>query len=247
MKKNIWRNIRKVWALLGLCIIGWMWFTFQAQHVDASIFESDTTLEVTASDDLISFTPKEGFDKVLLFYPGGMVAPEAYAPLCRQIAESGCQVQLIKMPWRLATKGYNKPKELDLLADTTFEYILAGHSQGAKMAAQFVYENPSLIDKLILIGTTHPRDINLSSIGLPIMKISGTNDGIASMEKVLENKPKLPEHTRFVTIEGANHSQFGHYGFQFGDDKADISREEQQKQVVEYIQAFILNQPMAAQ
>jgi hypothetical protein len=30
-------------------------------------------------------------------------------------------------------------------------------------------------------------------------------------------------------IEGANHSQFGYYGFQFGAGEPTISREEQQK------------------
>jgi pimeloyl-ACP methyl ester carboxylesterase len=43
-----------------------------------------------------------------------------------------------------------------------FYHILAGHSQGVSMVGQFVYENPDLIDKLILIGTSHPPDISLA-------------------------------------------------------------------------------------
>lgn len=75
-----------------------------------------------------------------------MVDPKAYVPLCRKIADNNIKVYLIKMPWGLASKGYNIPKELNLFSDTTKTYILAGHSQGAKMAGQFVYENPNLID-----------------------------------------------------------------------------------------------------
>lgn len=86
---------------------------------------------------------------------------------------------LIKIPWRLASKGYNRPKELALFSDTTRIYILAGHSQGAKIAAQFVYENPTLTDELILIGTTHPGDISLANSKIPIMKIYGSKDGVA--------------------------------------------------------------------
>ena len=41
-------------------------------------------------------------------------------------------------------------------------YIIGGHSQGAKMASQFVYENPNLMKGLFLLGTSHPRDFDLS-------------------------------------------------------------------------------------
>ncbi len=41
-------------------------------------------------------------------------------------------------------------------------YIIGGHSQGSKMASQFVYENPNLMKGLFLLGTSHPRDFDLS-------------------------------------------------------------------------------------
>ena len=110
---------------------------------------------------------------------------------------------------------------------------------GAKMAAQFVYENPALIDKLILIGTTHPRDISLAESKIPMMKIYGSNDGVADEKSIFENKSKLPPATNFVKIDGANHSQFGYYGFQLGDNPAAISREEQQTATLKHILAFV--------
>jgi pimeloyl-ACP methyl ester carboxylesterase len=143
------------------------------------------------------------------------------------------------MPWRLASQGYNLPKELKLFADTSKNYILAGHSLGAKMAAQFVYENPSLIDKLVLIGTTHPRDISLANSKIPILKIYGSNDGVADEESIIKNKSKLPATTKFVKINGANHSQFGYYGFQLGDNSATIGREQQQSETVQHIIEFV--------
>lgn len=143
------------------------------------------------------------------------------------------------MPWRLAKNGYNKPKEQNFFNDTTKEYILAGHSQGAKMAGQFVHENPTLIDKLILIATTHPRDIDLSKIKIPILKIYGSNDGVAKVEDIDKNKSKLPPETKYVSIKGANHAQFGYYGFQLGDDKADITRAQQQQITLDNILSFI--------
>ena len=54
------------------------------------------------------------------------------------------------------------------------------------------------------------------------------NDGVAPVERVLANKPLLPETTRWIAIEGGNHSQFGHYGHQLFDGRATITRESQQ-------------------
>ena len=107
------------------------------------------------------------------------------------------------------------------------------------MEAQFVYENPTLINKLILIATTHPRDIDLSNLNIPIMKIYGSKDGVANINDIDKNKTKLPSTTKYVLIEGANHAQFGYYGFQLGDNKADITRERQLQTTLENILFFI--------
>jgi hypothetical protein len=234
-----WKIFRLLWATAGISFLIWMWSSMQAKDVGKTILNSNSNIEIRETKDFISFSPISTFSKVFIFYPGALVDPMAYSPLCRSVADSGYRVFLIKMPWRLAINGYNKPKELGILTDTTKQYILAGHSQGAKMAAQFVYENPALIDKLILIGTTHPRDIDLSKVQIPVMKIYGSKDGVADMKKVNEHKSKLPLTTKYVLIEGANHSQFGYYGSQLGDDEASISREEQQQIVLANILSFI--------
>ncbi len=178
-------------------------------------------------------------------------------------------VYLVKMPWRLASKGYNLPKELGwfnetnpgtiagtsetndqeqpgpeaanpkVLGGSSKTYILAGHSQGAKMAAQFVYENPGLIDKLILLGSSHPRDISLAAAKIKVLKIYGSNDGVADETSIMKNKANLPASTQYLRIEGANHAQFGYYGYQLGDHSASISREQQQAETLKYIGAFI--------
>lgn len=239
-KKWTWRKtFRIIWVTLGISFTGWLFYSYQSKGVDKAVFKSDSTVEVVENENLYSFTPKITYQKIFIFYPGALVDPKAYAPLCRKISDNGYKVLLIKMPWRLAKNGYNKPKELNLFADTTKQYILAGHSQGAKMAAQFVYENPTLINKLILIATTHPRDIDLSKSKIPIMKIYGSKDGVANINDINKNKSKLPSSTKYVLIDGANHAQFGYYGFQFGDNKANITRERQQQITLENILSFI--------
>jgi hypothetical protein len=44
-----------------------------------------------------------------------------------------------------------------------------------------------------------------------------------------------------VLIEGGNHSQFGYYGVQLGDNSAGISREQQQELTVEGVLAALRN------
>lgn len=242
MTKKKWtvkRIIITIWITIGILFFLWLFYSYQAHGVDKQLLQSSSIVNVDNTDDFYLFSPKKEFKKVFVFFPGAMVEPEAYVPLCREIAENDIKVYLIKMPWRLASKGYNKPKELNLFNDTTKTYILSGHSQGAKMAAQFVYENPKLADKLILIGTSHPRDISLADAKIPFLKIYGSKDGVADEKSISANKSKLPPTTKFVRIDGANHSQFGYYGFQLGDSRADISRELQQAETLKNILEFI--------
>jgi hypothetical protein len=238
-KWTIKKIIRIVWVTGGLIFIAWLFYSIQAHGVEEKFFHDSQITKVEENGHFYLFTPAGAFKEVLIFYPGAMVDPKAYAPLCRKIADSNIKVYLIKMPWRLAAKGYNKPKELHLFDDTSKIYILSGHSQGAKMAAQFVYENPGLIDKLILIASSHPRDISLSDSKIPVLKIYGSNDGVADESSIMSNMAKLPATTKFVRIEGANHSQFGYYGSQLGDHSAAITREQQQAETLNNMLKFI--------
>jgi hypothetical protein len=238
-KSTIKKAFRLVWVTGGLIFVAWLFYSYQAHGVEERFLQDSQTTKVEETSDFFLFTPTDTFNTVLIFYPGAMVDPNAYLPLCRKISDSHIKVYLIKMPWRLASKGYNKPKELQLFDDTTKIYIVSGHSQGAKMAAQFVFENPGLIDKLILIGSSHPRDISLARLDIPVLKIYGSSDGVADEASVMSNKAKLPPGTKFMRIQGANHSQFGFYGFQLGDHRATIDRQQQQAETLKDILQFI--------
>ena len=87
-----------------------------------------------------------------------------------------------------------------------------------------------MLSGLLIAGSTHPRDFDLSSLKVPITKVFATNDGIARQEQMEKNKGKLPTQTKWVAIQGGNHAQFGWYSGQQGDNAATISREKQQEQ-----------------
>jgi len=229
MKK--WSNrkiFRTVWFTFITIFFIWNWSTFQSRNLPDDVFENNNYVTVNHTSDYITFqsdTSQNGLE--VIFIQGGLTDPKAYAPLCRNLAQNGYTCHLMKMDWRLPQYDYQKT--LELFGLEKGNYVIGGHSQGAKMAAQIVYENPLSFNGLFLLGTSHPRDIDLSMLYIPTLKLYAENDGLASVPEVMENKNKLPQGAELVLIEGGNHSQFGYLGQLFMDSKADISLEEQQK------------------
>ncbi|HEU4522006.1 MAG TPA: alpha/beta hydrolase, partial [Thermoanaerobaculia bacterium] len=66
------------------------------------------------------------------------------------------------------------------------------------------------------------------SLAMPVVKIYGSNDGVAPPERMFANRHLLPPDTKWVEIRGGNHSQFGHYGHQLMDGRPTITRAAQQ-------------------
>ncbi len=142
------RNIfRLIWFSLVTIFFIWQWTTFQSRNLPADTFKNNQEISVEKSSDKITFLSKHSKNKnEIIFFQGGLTDPKAYAPLCRKIAKNGFTCHLIKMNWRMPIWDY---KKIETMFDLkTGKYIISGHSQGAKMAAQFVYENPDLMKGL---------------------------------------------------------------------------------------------------
>ena len=70
------------------------------------ITEEDEAVTVLALEDTILFTPQMP-KSALIFYPGGKVQYEAYAPLMKACAKQGILCVLVKMPLNLAVLDRN--------------------------------------------------------------------------------------------------------------------------------------------
>ena len=117
--------------------------------------------------------------------------------------------------------------------------FVAGHSRGGMLAAEFAAEHPTEIAGLVLIGTTHPRERDLSRALWPVMKIQGSADCVAPARDSRANARRLPAGTHWVEIAGGNHRQFGYYGWQIGDCPAAITREQQHRLTAHAIITFL--------
>jgi hypothetical protein len=233
-----WRIIKAIWFSAGIVFIFWNAVGFQSRGLPSDTFESNDHVKVSQTGDVITFEALGIPDSVdIIFFQGGLTDPKAYAPLCRQLATEGFTCHVVKMAWRLPQRDYMKT--MDLFDVPNGNYVVGGHSQGGKMAAQLVYENPDDFRGLFLLGTSHPRDISLSALTIPTLKIYAEHDGLASIAEVLENKSMLPADAELVLIDGGNHSQFGYLGRLFMDDSAEISLDEQQRKTVEVLVGWL--------
>ncbi len=106
MTNNKWpikRILKTIWFSSASIFTIWLFYSYQSKGVSDTLLQTSGTIKVEQMENFYSFEPAREFKEVLIFYPGAMVDPKAYVPLCRRISENNIKVYLIKMPWRLAT------------------------------------------------------------------------------------------------------------------------------------------------
>lgn len=216
----------------GLAFFIWASNPLSADTQALSALESDSLVAVDDQPWLVfrpQWTdPSAGF----IFYPGGRVQPEAYAPAARAIAEAGYLVVLAPMPLNLAVFAPEVASEIIAAYPEIDCWGIGGHSLGGAMAAQFAFRHPQTVQGLALWAAYPAESDDLSSSDLTVTSIYASEDGLAEVDTVLASQPLLPKNTTFVLIEGGNHAGFGWYGPQPGDNPRTISLQAQQEQII---------------
>jgi len=220
------------WAVVSTL---WLLNTYRTRGIDQALLASDANVSVQRSRDSLAFLPASaGAPSGLVFIVGAGVAPDAYAPMLRPIAAKGHPVIVIALPYRIAPLEQHKAAAVSRARaiieneKSAESWVIAGHSLGGALVCRIAGDAPSRVKAMVLIGTSHPRRIDLSHARIPITKVFASNDGIATVEMIHSTRNLLPTDTRWIEIEGGNHSQFGHYGHQLFDGSPTISREQQQ-------------------
>jgi pimeloyl-ACP methyl ester carboxylesterase len=247
-RSRLWlHHIRRIWAVLGsaafVIFTAWSVIAYRASSIAHAALQSDARVQVTRTADSWTFAPKEESSEptALLFFPGSLVSPVAYAPLARAVAIAGFSATILKLPRRGAFGGADDPRLFAraraLMADPDGPdvWVVAGHSRGAVVATKLAAGRPKGLAGVVIIGSSHPRDVSLAALRIPVAKIVGTRDGLASPDEVNANRHNLPASTHWVWVEGGNHSQFGWYGFQPGDHFARIPAVDQRAAMTETV------------
>jgi hypothetical protein len=197
----------------------------------ADTLESDSRVSVSL-EPWLTFNPVDAPATGFIFYPGGRVLPDAYAPAMREIAEAGYLVVVPSMPLNLAVFSPFAASDVINAFPQIETWVIGGHSLGGSMAATYAAANPDVIDGIVLWASYPQASDSLAADEIAAAAVYGTRDGLLPVETVESSRAYLPDDAVFVAIEGGNHAQFGSYGEQSGDNDAAISREAQQTMAI---------------
>ncbi len=186
--------------------------------------------------------------KGFILYPGAFVAPEAYSPLTRALAEAGYYTAITTPPFDLSLTDVDLADDVKRFWGKQVDiWTLAGHSLGGVVAAAYANDHFRPEDKLrgLVMLASYPSDSlfldgDLSDDSFIVNSIYGTVDGLTTLEEINKAKPLLPSTTQYIPIDGGNHTQF-YYGnkLQKGDNPATISLEKQQQIIHDNISVML--------
>ena len=242
--RRIWRVVRIVWVTLGVASVFALFWGVGASGLPDNTFVSDARVEIVRGTDTIDFRPRpdDPSRPGLLFFPGALVSPDAYAPMARRLAEHGHRAVIVRLPFRMApTPSYEEmafQTARETMAAAPRRWVVGGHSRGGMLATRFAAGNPQRVAGLALVATTHPRELNLAWLTVPVLKVYGSRDGMATPDEVRRYASNLPADTTYVEVEGGNHRNFGYYRFQLMDGRAGITRDAQQERLIEALLAL---------
>lgn len=237
IQNKLWRLIISIFLLLVIGTAVYLLNYYHASEAAMAELEHPTAgVVILQKDDQIIFEPEQA-KAGMIFYPGGKVAFESYAPLMEACAESGILCVVPHMPGNLAVLDQNAADGIKEQYPQVASWYLAGHSLGGTIAAIYLGDHAEEYDGLILLASYSTTD--LSKTNLNVLTVYGSEDGVMNREKYEACKFMLPPGFEERIIDGGCHAYFGDYGEQAGDGSPTITMQEQQRQTVQAIVNFI--------
>lgn len=232
--KNIFLGVLLI-VILVIAVAGFQWATYARPPLQEAIdaLESDDLIVVT-QEPWLTFSPvKDPPNTGFIFYPGGRIDPQGYASLMNPISSQGYLVVVPKMPINMAVFNPNvADKIIGYYPDIKY-WVIAGHSVGGTMAAQYTNTHRNLIDGLMIWASYPAGNADLSDSDIPVVSIYGSMDPRVNNASVTDRKSLLPPDTQYIEIEGGGHHQFGAYKINPEEHQAVIPRMDQHEQILQ--------------
>lgn len=240
--KHLGRNIilGLLMTVMLLIVVGWGTLSIMTYHASEPARESWNASTVQ-QDSQWTYFPANGESKgTVVFYGGALVDLASYSKMAEGLAENGIGTYLIHSPLNLPILSQGAAVKLVTEKQLTNVY-LAGHSLGGVVAAMDAkqLEANGQLGGIIFLASYPSSNTDLTTSQARVLSITGTEDKILKWDVYEAAKGNLPEQTKYVGIQGGNHSGFGLYGQQRGDGDATISAALQQEEVVRLMTAFI--------
>jgi hypothetical protein len=221
-------------VLLAILLVGAtslvVWATVRAQPATEPAVQLLQENDIQREDRRLVFRPRSPTDTGLIYYPGGLVDPEAYAVTAQGITDEGYLVVIPKMPLNLAFTGINRADGIRSDFPEITSWVIGGHSLGGAMAAEYAKNHVDGMSGLIMFASYPANNEDFVDFPIPILSIIGSNDPGAPRQDAFYQAVR--DSAQRVIIEGGNHRQYADYAFQKDDGIATISAAEQQRQII---------------
>lgn len=240
-KRKINRNILKIiTVIIIISFVGslaWLLNAYEPQDLARENLVSNEEVKVIEGN-ITEFIPKDILSRTgIIIYPGARVDVKSYAPLANRLAQNGYKVFAVDMPFNMAIFSAHKADKVIEENKDIENWVIIGHSLGGSMATNAIETNNKI--KGIVYLASYPSGNKIKETSAKVLSIWGSKDGVIDFDNMIKAKENLPKDTKYVEIEGGNHSSFGDYGLQKGDYKPIIPVEEQLDITVESICNFI--------
>jgi pimeloyl-ACP methyl ester carboxylesterase len=173
--------------------------------------QPDARLAIEVGDWVV-FRPKQDDIRAgMIFYHGAETDPRVYGRPLRAIAEQGYLVVAVTLPRYLAVMAPDKADEVIAEYPEVTDWVVAGHSMGGAMAAQYALSHATRVKGVLLWDAYPPDHVDLTAAGFSVGQIYRTDASGTAPENFRAVAHLLPEDAMRVPIAGAAHTYFGDY------------------------------------
>ncbi len=201
---------------------------------------------VASLDDVggrvLSIRPAGDASVLFVLYPGGLVRPQAYEWLGRELASHGVHTVIPEFTFDLAVTDIDRADELIEHYAEGRPIMVGGHSLGGAMAASYAADNDDTVAGLVLMAAYPPENTSLAGAPFSAISLLAEHDAIAEGDDVRGGMARLPRDSELIVIPGAVHSFFGRYGPQNDDGIPTVARFEAEAAIVEALTAYVDDQ-----
>lgn len=215
--------------LIGAVFLGFsiyvQWASYPAEEDALRDIRSEPSLDILQTRHYFALMPREDeAPQAIIFYPGGLVAPEAYLYKMGRVAvEVGAPVYVLRPPFNAAIFSVNAASRV-IDSHGLEKPWVGGHSLGGISAARFAERTDHPIGGLFLLGSYSDRD--LGEAPFPMVSLMGDNDTVINRDNYRNAQSNLGDDARIVDVPGLNHADFGNYGAQRGDGPSNLVDDE---------------------
>lgn len=198
--KRIVVIIASALLIFGLGFIGYFSYSFfnslpydKAAYQTAAASQDYSVVERSNVIEIVAKSKTSSKNVGLIMYPGAFASPQGYVPVLARLAHSGVNVFIVKEPLNFALLSSNGANGIIRSHPEITDWYLAGHSLGGVAACEYAKTSSAKLKGLIMLASFCSG--SGAQLGLPVISISATNDGLTDTKDVANSRDKLPPST----------------------------------------------------